>query len=82
MLDSGTYTGKVFRTAGGHSKVMASEFEALLAKASVAAPKTLAQARKAVDLTRLDEASATPRKERKQSRNQETGLAKKLGLLA
>lgn len=43
LLDSGTYQGKVLRTAGGHSKVLASEFEALVAKASVTAPKTLAQ---------------------------------------
>ena len=31
LLDSGTYTGKVHRTAGGHRKVLASEFEALVA---------------------------------------------------
>lgn len=54
LLDSGTYTGKVHRTAGGHRKVLASEFEALVAKASAAAPKNLAQARKAVDLSLLD----------------------------
>ncbi len=82
LLDSGTYTGKVHRTAGGHRKVLASEFEALVAKASAAAPKTLAQARKAVDLTRLNEAPAAPRKERKQSKARATALARKLGLSA
>lgn len=82
LLDSGTYTGKVHRTAGGHRKVLASEFEALVAKASACAPKTLTQARKAVDLRRLDEAPATPRKERKQSKVLATELAHKLGLSA
>ena len=82
LLDSGIYTGKVHRTAGGHRKVLASEFEALVAKASAAAPKTLAQARKAVDLTRLNEAPSTPRKERKQSKARATALARKLGLSA
>ena len=82
LLDSGTYTGKVHRTVGGHRKVLASEFEALVAKAFAAAPKTLAQARKAVDLKRLDDAPATPRKERKQSKVRATALANKLGLSA
>lgn len=82
LLDSGNYNGKVHRTAGGHRKVLASEFEALVAKASAAAPKTLAQARKAVDLTRLNEAPAAPRKERKQSKARATALARKLGLSA
>jgi hypothetical protein len=82
LLDSGTYAGKVHRTAGGHRKVLASEFEALVAKASAAAPKTLAHARKAVDLTRLDEASATVSKARKQSKARADALAKKLGLTA
>ncbi len=82
LLDSGAYTGKVHRTAGGHRKVLASEFEALVAKASAATPKTLAQARKAVDLTRLNQAPATPRKERKQSKARATELARKLGLSA
>lgn len=82
LLDSGTYTGKVHRTAGGHRKVLASEFEALVAKASASAPKTLTQARKAVDLKRLDDAPATPRKERKQSKVRATALANKLGLSA
>jgi len=82
LLDSGTYPGKVHRTAGGHRKVLASEFEALVAKASANAPKTLAQARKTADVTRLDTGSATPRKERKQSRSRSTALAQKPGLLA
>lgn len=82
LLDSGTYTGKVHRTAGGHRKVLASEFEALVAKASASAPKTLTQARKAVDLKRLDDAPATPRKERKQSKLRATALANKLSLSA
>ena len=82
LLDSGTYTGKVHRTAGGHRTVLASEFQALVAKASAAAPKTLAQARKAVDLKRLDGGPATPRTERKQSKVRATALAHKLGLSA
>ena len=52
------------------------------AKASAAAPKTLAQARKAVDLKRLDGGPATPRTERKQSKVRATALAHKLGLSA
>jgi predicted nucleotidyltransferase len=55
LLDSGAYTGKVHRTAGGHRKVLASEFEVLVAKASAGAPKTLAQAHKTVVLPSLDE---------------------------
>ncbi len=55
LLDSGAYAGKVHRTAGGHRKVLASEFEALVAKASASAPKTLAQTRKSVDVPVLDE---------------------------
>lgn len=54
LLDSGTYPGKVHRTAGGHRKVLASEFVALVAQASTRAPKTLAPARRAVDLKVLD----------------------------
>lgn len=80
LLDSGAYTGKVHRTAGGHRKVLASEFEALVAKAFAAAPKTLAKARQAVDLTRLNEAPAAPRKVRNQSKARATQLARKLGL--
>ena len=82
LLDSGTYAGKVHRTACGHRKVLASEFEALVAKASAIAPKTLAQARKAVDLRALDNVSATSRKARKQSKLRAGALAKKLGLAA
>ena len=82
LLDSGTYAGKVQRTAGGHRRVLASEFEALVAKACAAAPQTLAQARKAVDLKRLDGGPATPRTERKQSKVRATALAHKLGLSA
>lgn len=84
LLDSGAYKGKVNRTAGGHRKVLASEFEAMMVKASAEAqaPKTLAQARKAVDLTRLDEAEATPRTARKQSRARAQALAKKMGITA
>ncbi len=82
LLDSGTYTGKVHRTAGGHRRVLASEFEALVAKACAAAPKTLAQARKAVDLKRLDGGLSAPRTERKQSKVRATALAHKLGLSA
>ena len=82
LLDSGTYAGKVHRSAGGHRKVLANEFEALVAKASAIAPKTLAQARKAIDLTALDDVPATPRKARKQSKLRAGALAKKLGLAA
>lgn len=82
LLDSGTYAGKVHRTAGGHRKVLASEFEALVAKASAAAPKTVVQARKAVDLTRLDEGPVTASKARQQSKARAGALAKKLGLAA
>lgn len=82
LLDSGTYTGKVHRTAGGHRKVLATEFEALVAKAFAAAPKTLAQARKAVELKRLDGGPAMPRTVRKQSKVRATALAHKLGLSA
>ena len=55
LLDSGTYTGKVHRTGGGHRRVLASEFEALVAQACANAPKVLSQARKAVDSPQLDE---------------------------
>ena len=82
LLDSGTYAGKVHRTAGGHRKVLASEFEALVAKASAIAPKTLAQARKAVDLTLQEGVPVTSRKTRKQSKLRAGALAKKLGLVA
>ena len=82
LLDSGTYAGKVHRTAGGHRKVLANEFEALVAKASAIATKTSAQARKAVDLRALDDVPATPRKARKQSKLRAGALAKKLGLAA
>ena len=82
LLDSGAYKGKVTRTSGGHRKVLASEFEALMAEASAHAPKTLPEARKAVDLTHLDESKAVPSKARKQSRERARALAKKLGLSA
>ena len=82
LLDSGTYPGKVQRTAGGHRRVLASEFEALVAKAFAAAPKTLAQARKAVELKPLDGGPAMPRTVRKQSKVRATALAHKLGLSA
>ena len=82
LLDSGTYTGKVHRTGGGHRRVLASEFEALVAQACANAPKALAQARKAVDLKPLDGGPATPRTERKQSNVRATALAHKLGLSA
>ena len=80
LLDSGAYQGKVQRTPGGHRKVLASEFEALVAKASDEAPRTLAQARKAVDLNRQNDGEGTPPKERKQSRARAQALAKKLGI--
>lgn len=82
LLDSGAYKGRVSRTTGGHRKVLASEFEALMAQASANAPKTLAQARKAVDLTRLDEGAAAAGTARNQSRARARALAKKLGLSA
>lgn len=83
LLDSGSYQGKVHRTPGGHRKVLAGEFEALMAKASAEAPKTLAQARKAVDLTlQQDNAQAVPSAERKRSRARAQALAKKLGITA
>ncbi len=76
LLDSGAYTGKVQRSAGGHRKVLASEFDALLAHACVGAPVTLVQARKAVNLDRLDDAPRVPRAERLQSRARADALAK------
>lgn len=82
LLDSGTYKGQVTRTTGGHRKVLASEFDALMADESAKAPKNLAQARKAVDLTRLDDGKAVPSTERKQSRERARVLAMKLGLNA
>lgn len=81
LLDSGAYKGRVNRTAGGHRKVLAGEFEALMAKASAEAPKTLAQARKAVDLKpQQDNAQGVPLTERKRSRARAQALAKKLGI--
>ena len=81
LLDSGAYKGRVNCTAGGHRKVLAGEFEALMAKASAEAPKTLAQARKAVDLKpQQDNAQAVPLTERKRSRARAQALAKKLGI--
>lgn len=80
LLDSGVYKGRVSRTTGGHRKVLASEFEALMTQASVEAPKTLAEVRKAVDLTRLDEGEAVSGTARSQSRARARALAKKLGL--
>lgn len=82
LLDSGSYQGKVHRTPGGHRKVLASEFETLVAKASAQAPKTLAQVRKAVDLTHQDSAEAVPSTQRRQSRVRAQALAKKLGITA
>ena len=61
--------------------MLAGEFEALMAKASAEAPKTLAQARKAVDLKpQQDNAQAVPLTERKRSRARAQALAKKLGI--
>lgn len=80
LLDSGAYSGRVHRTNGGHRKVLAHEFVALLAQASAAAPKTLAQARKAVDLSRLDDGKAASSAARKQSRERARALAPKPGL--
>lgn len=82
LLDSGAYKGRVSRTTGGHRKVLASEFEALMTQASANAPKTMAQARKAVDLTRLDDGAAVAGTARNQSRARARALAKKLGLSA
>ena len=82
LLDSGAYKGQVNRTAGGHRKVLASEFEALVAEASAQAPKTLAQARKAVDLTPQHTTEVVPGTERKRSRARAQALAKKLGIAA
>lgn len=82
LLDSGTYPGKVQRSPGGHRKVLASEFEALMAKASSETPRTMAQARKAVDLNLRDSAEQVSSTERKQSRSRAQALAKKLGLAA
>lgn len=81
LLDSGAYKGRVNRTDGGHRKVLAGEFEMLMAKASAEAPKTLAQARKAVDLTQQqDSAHAVTLTERKRSRARAQALGKKLGI--
>lgn len=82
LLDSGCYQGEVRRTPGGHRKVLAGEFETLVAQASATAPRTLVQARQAVDLTRQDDAEVPPRSERKQSRARAQALAKKLGIRA
>lgn len=82
LLDSGAYKGRVSRTTGGHRKVLASEFEALMTQATGEAPKTLAEARKAVDLTRLDVGEAGKGTARNQSRARARALAKKLGLTA
>lgn len=82
LLDSGAYQGRVNRTAGGHRKVLASEFEALVAQASAQVPKTLDQARKAVDLAQQDSAQAVPSTQRRQSRVRAQALAKKLGINA
>lgn len=78
LLDSGAYTGKVHRTAGGHRRVLANEFEALVAAA--AAPKTLGQARKAATLHPIGESRVASRKERQQSKSRASALAHKLGL--
>lgn len=81
LLDSGHYLGEVRRTAGGHRKVLASEFETLVLKASAHAPKTLAQARKAVDVTQLDAGQEIPsRNARKQSQARMQALAKTMGI--
>jgi hypothetical protein len=82
LLDSGAYKGQVIRASGGHRKVLASEFEAMMTQASAKAPKTLTEARKAVDLTRLDAAKAVPSTARNQSSARARALAKKLGLPA
>jgi hypothetical protein len=82
LLDSGCYQGEVRRTPGGHRKVLASEFETLVAKASAEAPKTLPQVRKTTDLTLQNDTEATPRAERKQSRARAQALVKKLGISA
>ena len=80
LLDSGAYTGKVHRTAGGHRRVLANEFQALVAEAAVAAPKTLGQARKAATLNPIGESRVASRKERQQSKSRASALAHKLGL--
>lgn len=82
LLDSGTYKGQINRTEGGHRRVLANEFETLMAQASAKAPKTLGQARRAVDLTRLNDGKAVPSTARKQSRERAHALAKRLGLSA
>lgn len=82
LLDSGAYEGQVSRTSGGHRKVLASEFKRLMIQATAKAPKTLPDARMAVDLSRLDEAKAVPSAARKQSRARARALAKTLGLSA
>ena len=82
LLDSGAYLGKVQRTPGGHRKVLASEFEALVVKASAESPRTLAQARKAVDLNHQEDAGVTHSSERKQSRVRAQILARKLVIAA
>ena len=82
LLDSGAYKGQINRTEGGHRRVLASEFETLMAQASAKAPKTLGQARKAVDLKRLDVSAAVNGAARRQSRARAQALAKKLGLTA
>lgn len=80
LLDSGSYPGKVTRTPGGHRKVLASEFEALVAQASAQAPQTMPQARKAVDLLEPGHAEPAPSPQRRQSRVRAQALAKKLGI--
>lgn len=82
LLDSGTYQGRITRTPGGHRKVVASEFEALMVQAAAQTPQTLAEARHAVELTRLDEGKAVTGTVRKQSRERARAVAKRLGLTA
>ena len=80
LLNSGAYPGQVSLKPGEPRKVLATEFHALMAQASSKAPMTLAEARQAVDVSRLNGAATVPTAERNQSRSRARALAIKWGL--
>ena len=54
----------------------------MLTRIEATTPRTLAQARKTVDLNRQNDAEGMPPKEHKQSRARAQAMAKKLGIAA
>ena len=87
QLDASGIRGRIARLDGVLDQVLKqhaypSVIEALVAEASAQAPKTLAQARKAVDLTPQHTTEVVPGTERKRSRARAQALAKKLGIAA